>query len=351
MPKFGDVFGGHRKQLLGVAATAAIAAAIMFGFANAAPGRAQALTQPQPQSQSQSQPQSQSQSQPQSQSQSQNTSAAPPALEYEVATIKPSIPDAPGMFMTIPGPGLVSDSFTAKNFTLMTLVRAAFGIPLGAEDSRISGASKWLDTEKYDVEAKMSTAVVDELKKLSPEESKLAQQHMLQALLADRCKLAFHRESKEFPIYSLVIAKNGPKLQESKTVATPPADAPPPADSGGRGGRGGRGGPRIMMRGRGGPLEGQGVGIANLVDLLSMLVGRPVVDKTGLTGKYDFTLQWTPDDSQAPSAFPPGMGQPPDPAGPSLFTAIQEQLGLKLESGKGPVEIIVIDHVERPSGN
>ena len=75
------------------------------------------------------------------------------------------------------------------------------------------------------------------------------------------------------------------------------------------------------------------------------------MDKTGLTGKYDFTLQWTPDDSQAPSAFPPGMGQPPDPAGPSLFTAIQEQLGLKLESGKGPVEIIVIDHVERPSGN
>jgi uncharacterized protein (TIGR03435 family) len=257
------------------------------------------------------------------------------------------------MFMTIPGPGLVSDSFSAKNVTLMTLVRSAFGIPPGADDSRISGAPKWLDSEKYDVEAKMNSAVLDELKKLSPEESKLAQQHMLQALLADRCKFAFHRESRDLPIYSLVIAKNGPKLQEAKPVATPPADAPP-ADFGGRGsrgGRGGRGGAGIMIRGRGGPLVGQSIPIANLVEVLSMMMGRTVVDKTGLTGKYDFTLQWTPDDAQAPSSFPPGAGQPPDPAGASLFTAIQEQLGLKLEAGKGPVEIIVIDHVERPSGN
>jgi len=287
----------------------------------------------------------------QNQSQSQATSAAPPpAFEYEVASIKPSNPDALGMFMTIPGPEIVSDSFTAKNLTVLALIRSAYGIPFG-DDNRISGAPKWISIEKYDVDAKIEASVVDALKKLNPDQRMAAQQHMLQSLLADRFKLTIHRETKDLPMYTLVIAKNGPKLKESK-----PDDAAPaaPATRGGPGGRGGRGGRGMSIMGRGGPLVGQSVPIKFLVDLLSAILGRPISDKTGLTGTYDFTLQWTPDENQSSPGGAPNGPPPPAPAdttGPSLFTAIQEQLGLKLESGKGPVEIIVIDHVERPSGN
>jgi uncharacterized protein (TIGR03435 family) len=105
----------------------------------------------------------------------------------------------------------------------------------------------------------------------------------------------------------------------------------------------------MFMGGDGGPVTGQAIPVANLVHLLARQLGRTVVDKTGLTGNYDFTLKWAPDESQGP----PGMdnGSPPDSSGPSLFTAIQEQLGLRLEAQKGPVEILVIDHVERPSDN
>jgi uncharacterized protein (TIGR03435 family) len=110
------------------------------------------------------------------------------------------------------------------------------------------------------------------------------------------------------------------------------------------------------MMGRGGPLTGQQVPMEMLAVVLTTILNRPVQDKTGLTGNYDFSLTWTPDDSQAqgPAGGKPN-GEPslpaPDPNGPSIFTAIQDQLGLKLESGKGPIEIIVIDHVEKPSGN
>jgi uncharacterized protein (TIGR03435 family) len=170
---------------------------------------------------------------------------------------------------------------------------------------------------------------------------------MLQALLADRFKLSIHRETKELPVYALVAAKNGPKLQEAKADATYPNGIKGP-DGVARGG---------MMRIGGGEVTGQGLPIANLTRMLSQQLGRTVIDKTGLTGKYDFTLQWTPDESQGPmfkgadGAPPGGNPAPPESSGPSLFTAIQEQLGLKLESQKGPVEIIVIDHVEKPSQN
>ena len=107
-----------------------------------------------------------------------------------------------------------------------------------------------------------------------------------------------------------------------------------------------------------GELNGQGLPVGSLVRLLTQQLGRTVLDKTGLTGKYDFTLQWTPDESQAPmfkgtAGSQPGTSSttPPESSGPSIFTAIQEQLGLKLESQKGPVEILVIDHVEKPSEN
>jgi uncharacterized protein (TIGR03435 family) len=288
------------------------------------------------------------------QSQSQSTPAAAPVFEYEVASIKPSNPNATGGFMTIPGGGTISDTYTAKNLPLMGIIREAYGIPFGAEDGRIVGAPGWLSSERYDIEAKMDSSVVAALQKLSPEDRRAAHRQMLQALLADRLKLAVHRETKEVQVYSLVVAKNGPKLQESKPIVADPDATPAPGP--GRGGRGGRGGPGLGMMGRGGPLTGQQVPMEMLAVVLTTILNRPVMNKTGLTGNYDFTLTWTPDDSQAQG---PAGGKPidqpslpaTDPNGPSIFTAIQDQLGLKLESGKGPIEIIVIDHVEKPSGN
>ena len=315
-----NLFRNHRNRVFSATAFVVIAALIVFGPISASPSNAQSQTQ----------------------------DAAAIKFEFDVASVKPSNPNAVGGFMTIPGPGAVSDTFSVKNLTPIMLIRSACGIPMGAADSRIAGAPSWLSSEKYDVEAKIDSSVVEQLKKLSPDQRSLAQQHMLQALLADRFKLVIHRETKELPMYTLVIAKNGPKLQESK-----PEDAPP--QDGGRG-RGGRGGNWLRMTGRGGPITGHMAAVADLSELLSVLLGRPVQDKTGLTGKYDFTLQWTPDEGQQGPNFPgdsAGASAPaaPESNGPSIFTALQEQLGLKLESGKGPVEIIVIDHVERPSGN
>ncbi len=273
--------------------------------------------------------------------QSQNPHA--PAFEYEIASIKPnkSITD------NRPVMNYAADGFIATGVPLIMLIQSAYGV---FDTDRISSVPAWLNSERFDIDAKMDGAAVDALKNLSPADRTLARQRMLQALLTGRFKLTIHRDTKELPAYTLVIAKNGSKLQEGK-----------PGDTYSNGYRdaGGRGGPgTVQLKGRGG-LVAQGAPIANLVGMLSWLLGHNVVDKTGLTGKYDFTLQWTPDEGESPmisnaSGGTPG-GQPtpppPDPNGPSLATALEEQLGLKLESKKGPVEIIVIDHVERPSGN
>lgn len=275
--------------------------------------------------------------------QSQNANTTTPSFEYEIASIKlnKSITD------NRPVMNYTADGFIATGVPLIMLIQSAYGI---FDTDRISGAPAWLNSERFDIDAKMDSAAVDALKNLSPADRTLARQRMLQSLLAERFKLTIHRDTKELPAYTLVIAKNGSKLQEAK-----------PGDTYSNGYRdgGGRGGPgTVQLKGRGG-LVAQDAPIANLAGMLSWLLGHNVVDRTGLTGKYDFTLQWTPDEGESPilssasSGTPSGQPSPPppDPNGPSLATALEEQLGLKLESKKGPVEIIVIDHVEKPSGN
>lgn len=237
--------------------------------------------------------------------------------------------------------------FYATNVTLKMLLRTAYGI----QDSQIAEAPSWIDSERYDIEAKADSTVNEELKKLSPDQAKPIKQHMLQALLADRFKLALSRTTKDLPVYALVVAKNGPKLQQSKEVSPPPnepnAPKTPESFKGGH-----------MMRMGNGELNAQQVPMAFLVQFLAQELGRPVLDKTGLTGSYNFTLQWTPEEGH--DRMPGGMaggrpgpenGSQPEPSGPSIFTAVQEQLGLKLESQKGPVEVLAIQHVERPSEN
>ncbi len=306
--------GLSRKLLLGAAGFAAVVVPIVFGLLHATPSRGA----------------------------SQDAAASTPG--YEVASIKPNKSDNNRSRLMFRPDGL-----SATGGTLQMLIKAAYEI----EDSQISGAPSWLQSEKYDIEAKMDSAVADELRKLDPDQSKDAREHMLQALLADRFKLTIHRETKELPVFALVIAKNGPKLQEAK-----PGDPYPNGFKGPNGGSGAG-----MMRGSlgaGGKSElvGQAVPMSSLVRLLSGQLHRTVVDNTGLAGKYDFALQWTPDES--PGAVLKGAdgGQPgsdsassSDSSGPTIFTAVQEQLGLKLESQKGPVQILVIDHVEKPSEN
>jgi uncharacterized protein (TIGR03435 family) len=277
------------------------------------------------------------------QTQNQNTTAAASTLEYEAVTIKPSKgpgPDAKiGMW---PAP----DGFTAWFVTPQQIISTAYGY--GTQRFRVSGGPAWLPTERFDIEAKMDAATADALEKLNPDQRALARQKMLQALLADRFKITVHRETRELPVYTLNIAKNGTKLQAAK-----PGDA---YANGIKDPDGSLGGPGAMS---GGVFDGwitaQAVTIAGLAGELTHMLGRPVRDKTGLTGAYDFELRFTPDDRlQAPGDAAPSErpGLPSsDSNEPSLFDAIQEQLGLKLEAGNGPVEIIVIDHIERPSGN
>jgi uncharacterized protein (TIGR03435 family) len=208
---------------------------------------------------------------------------------------------------------------------------------------QISGGPVWLDSARYDVSAKSENTP-------NPGEIPL----MLQALLADRFQLKIHRETKELPIYALLVAKKdgklGPHLTESKEGSCTPIDPskPPPPTEPGKPPKLGCGG--MMMGPRG--LTATSAPIANLIPMLSRFLGRTVVDKTGLTGKFDISLEWVPDESQAMQFAPDGPKSPSsDVTGPSIFTALQEQLGLKLESQKGPVETIVIDHAEKPSEN
>jgi uncharacterized protein (TIGR03435 family) len=267
------------------------------------------------------------------------------------------------------------DGYSGSNITIQMLITQAFGI----QAYQLSGAPDWLNTVRFDVDAKMDPAVADALAKLKPEERTEARRTMMQALLADRLKLTVRRDTKELPVYSLVIAKNGTKLKEVPPPsaptpqgpgAPPPAGPPPgaPAPAGGGssvsvstvGGGGGRvGGPgTVTFGGRGGEqsINAKAAPIATLIRMISAPLGRPVLDKTGLTGFYDISLKWTPEDGQ--SFGPPGGGPdgalpapPADSGGTSIFTAIQEQLGLKLEPGKGPVLNIVIEHIEKPSDN
>ncbi|HET6218193.1 MAG TPA: TIGR03435 family protein [Acidobacteriaceae bacterium] len=247
---------------------------------------------------------------------------------YDVASIKPG---KSGMGSTLL---FRLDGFTAKGMTLKALMREAYGI----ENDQILGAPNWLNTQTYDIEAKVDGADAAALERLSEDQRKL----MFQSFLKDRFQLKVHRETKELPVLALVIAKNGPQLQEAK-----PGDTYPDGIKGPDGKPAGHAG--MMMWGNG-RLTGQGISIAAMVPPLTQQLGRTVLDKTGLTGRYDVELRWTPDNTSTPASGP-DSGTAAESQTPSIFTAIQEQLGLKLESQKAPVEVLVIDHVAAPAAN
>jgi uncharacterized protein (TIGR03435 family) len=292
---------------------AALAGPVVFGVMNAAETRAQATAA---------------------------TSA--PLPSFEVASIKPNRSGvAHGVIVFRPG------RFHGTATTVKQLIQYAYNV----RGFQILGGASWTNSDRYDIDAKEPDLFAEELPKLPREQSRAKMGFLVQSLLEDRFKLKTHPETKELPVYALVVAKNGPTLQETKLIST---------HSGSKGSDGQRneGFGTIGM----GQIEGQGIPISarvgmSLVWMLSVELDRAVVDQTGLRGNYDVRLQWTPDESQAamlqgPAASSPGPDNPrPESSGPSIFTALQEQLGLKLKSTRGPVEIIVVDHIERPSEN
>jgi bla regulator protein BlaR1 len=237
-----------------------------------------------------------------------------PKLSFEVATVKPADPNSPYSFRQLPG-----GRWVATNVPLRDLIASAYAVPT----PRMAGGPGWLDSDRFTIDAKPAAPLPP-----WPESNKQLSL-MLQSLLEDRFKLAVHWEKKEAAVYDLVAAKGGPKLKE--------ADADEKSGFG-------------MERGR---IKSLALPLGYLASNLAYLLGRPVNDKTGLSGNYDYTLAYTPDAAQAAAVGPPGAdaAPPPDPNGPSIFTALQEQLGLRLESAKGPVEVLVIDHAERPDAN
>ncbi|MGP8260781.1 MAG: TIGR03435 family protein [Acidobacteriaceae bacterium] len=218
------------------------------------------------------------------------------------------------------------DGYHVENGTLKFFIMEAYGVKWDS----IVGGPDWIDTTGYDIDAKVTPAVDAPPPKLNRAERR----QMIQSMLADRFKLVVHNETKDAPIYELDLAKGGSKLP----IATP-NDTFAKGINGLDGNPVSSGYPVMLSRGR---LFGQSVTIASLIDYLKQELKRPVVDKTGLTGKYDLSLQWTPDNTLPDS---------PLAGGPSIFTAVQEQLGLKLTSTHGPVKTLVIDHVEPPSPN
>lgn len=244
------------------------------------------------------------------------TPAARPRFDaFEVATIKPAAHDAKSSrFITMQG----TDRFVEKDYTLKLLIAAAYEV----SPRVISGGPGWMESDHYDI-----LAVTPGTIRPTHDE----QMAMLRNLLSDRFKLTFHREEKEFSIYQLEVAKGGPKLKASTAPVDDPAQLISVVYP-----------ERVVLPARN----------ATMHDLASLMqraiFDRPVVDKTGLSGRYDFDLEWAPDETQFGGEL---AAAPADAPSPPLFTAMQQQLGLKLEATRGLADALVVDTVERPSAN
>jgi uncharacterized protein (TIGR03435 family) len=211
-----------------------------------------------------------------------------------------------------------SDShFRTVNLSLKDLLQFAYDLP----KSQILGAPPWLDSTMFDIEAKSGPSIDAELQALPSDQARRRKQLMVQALLADRFKLVAHQETRQLPVYALVVAKGGPKFNPSTINGTTISTG------------------RTRLH-----VAGSDDTIAILARELAQVLGRVVLNNTGLSARYDLTLQWTPDDALTNGASDPNLP-------PGIFTAIREQLGLKLDSTKGPVPVLVLDHVETPSAN
>jgi uncharacterized protein (TIGR03435 family) len=241
--------------------------------------------------------------------------------QFDVISVKPSKDNATRVQFT-------PDGMHGTSVTTEFLLFEGFG---GLSQSQVIGEPSWSTADGFDIEAKVAAVDLPTLARMTFEQRRT----MFQQILVDRFKLVAHHETRELPIYELIVGKNGSRLKEDA------ADDPASATSRRKG----------MMWGRGKVTATDG-SLSMLIAPLSRQLGRIIVDKTGLTGRYDFTLEWTPEGAAAPPAGgAPSGSAAPEQSGPGIFTAVQEQLGLKLRSTKGPVDVIVIDHIEKPLAN
>jgi uncharacterized protein (TIGR03435 family) len=215
-----------------------------------------------------------------------------------------------------------SGRFTTTNTTLKILIGFAYGV----NNNQIAGGPTWIDSDVFSIEARPESATAFQ----SDSERQRNVPAMLQTLLADRFKVVVHSEKREQPAYDLVIAKGGPKLRETDPSFT-----------------------SQNLNGRSGNLVAEGLPMSAWAASLSRQLGRSVIDKTGLSGRYDFKLTYTPEAQECVfgRTVTPQELPPPDPNAVSIFTALQEQIGLKLEATKTVVDVLVIDHVEKPDAN
>ncbi len=234
---------------------------------------------------------------------------------FEVATLKPSNPEEQGKAFLVRG-----NRFRTINTTLSEMMSFAYGI----HAKQVVGAPAWFDTEKFDLDGKPEGEG-------APNDAQW--KGMIQKLLVERLQLRFHHDKKELSVYVLAVAKNGPKLTKSE------------GDPNGL--------PGLFFRGRPGDLVVHNATMADFTGLLqNAVLDRPVLNQTGIVARWDFTLNWTPDDSQfggMAAKIPPATDGAATP--PALYTAIQEQIGLKLDATKAPADVFVVDHIEKPSDN
>lgn len=255
--------------------------------------------------------------------------------KFDVASIKPASSACEASSCPPTGPpgevelhvlrdrarGSSHGTFHVRNVPLHLLIQLAYN----AKDYQIVGELAWANSERYDVTAKTENNASFE--QMRP---------MLRSLLAERFNLALHRATKELPVHELTAAKGGLKTEDASCVNRDPNGPPPPLGSKPCGGVRSRMFPAGSSR-----LEGFGVPMSKLVEVLADRIGRTVVDKTGFSGTFNFQLDFSPDDA----ASNPKSGSP------TIFAALQEQLGLRLQAVKGQVEVLVIDHVQRSSPN
>jgi bla regulator protein BlaR1 len=292
-----------RKLLLFVTGALAVTVPVAIGVVNAPSMRAQETAKPVPELMA--------------------TSALP---EFEVASIKPSAPDSDLKVVFAPGGKLY-----ISNATLRFLIKVAYDIG----DDQLARGPKWIGSKRFDVQAIPDKPVAGDPKNMAPDQILVFHKPTrlrLQRLLADRFQLELRKESTPMPIFALVVAKGGPKkLTSTKSAVDPQLNANP----------------------GGGELNAIGVDMATLAKFLSEgQTGRPVIDMTGLKDNYDFHLEWSPDTSQ--NALPPGGApnqQPMDAGGISIFTALQQQLGLKLDTRTSAADRLVVVRAELPSAN
>jgi uncharacterized protein (TIGR03435 family) len=257
------------------------------------------------------------------------SSAAQNERKFDVTSVKRNNSGDDGVSMTPTPTGIAWN-----NATLLMMMRQAYRV----QDFQIVDGPSWLNTARFDVVAKADASV-------SQQDLRL----MLRALLVERFRLAVHNETRQLPVYALVLARSDGKFGPQFRA---PSDCVPPLQNQSTS-------PQINQRTNSPPqcdnkvlpgnMSSRGVTMLALTVNLSVFVGRTVIDRTGFTGMFDYDLRWTPDlPPQSRGTSPPG-GSAADPNRPSLFTAVQEQLGLKLESTKGPVNVLIVDHVELPT--